>query len=211
MFNKKCTVLTWGAAVVLLSACASESAVAPDLTMSANRQGVSQPQTTVTTSAVFTQAGSTVIRQDGSPGNSGQGTCILNGGGAWLNPGGQTAGAIPHPQCLTVVDAVELTITFSDLATYVLSANGNIQLNFSADPTLFTARGVQYKRNQNYTDGFGVLYGTDENGGSWTLLLDQISNVGPGGLAAGVREFTGLTTCRADDATYCASNGTMSW
>lgn len=153
-------------AALVLAACASQETTAPDF-------GVANPNTPV--NASFTvYVGGTVIYRESGPSNNGQGTC--EAGGAYRNHGGQLAATVPHDQCATIVPGSEVTVTFAETANYVLATSGNVQLNFSLDPVTGEKRGVQYKKNSDWTTGFGVLVGSGDDGSTWTIDLSQISS-----------------------------------
>jgi hypothetical protein len=143
--------------------------------------GVAAPGTEVSASVTISLPGQTVIRESGA--GNGAGTCGT--GGAWTNPSGNPSGPVPHAQCLTVVDAIELTVHFSEIANYVQAKSGNVQLNFGkvmvCDELVCEAgddRAIHYNANKNSTTGKGILSAIDSNGGIWTIDLSEVTGAG---------------------------------
>jgi hypothetical protein len=177
--------------------------------------GVSNPGTPVNATATYEAEATDVTYRDSGPSNNNRGTCTT--GGRYVTRSGnqtQTRTSEPnHPQCATRGSGTGtmVTITFSEVANYVLSTNGNIQLNFSRVNDL--PRGVQHKRTSNTTSGFGVLVSSSASEGNvWVMDLSQIDQEsGTYGLESATRAINGLMVCRADDANVCAFNGSMSW
>ena len=170
--------------------------------------GVASPNTAVSATARFTQAGEVVLRPAGYQVLNGAGklvgTCLQSG--KLQNPAGNITGNPYHPTCVeSVTEPVDIAISFEEVATYVLPPSGNVQLNFSpaADATL---RAVQYKKSTNLTTGAGLLFDTT---GEWTLDLGTIEAAGNGALLG--RTITGLMACQVGTWTCTAANGTMSW
>jgi hypothetical protein len=230
--KKQCstTALTLGTLGTLgiigaLGACSSDAslatapAAAEHYTATAAANGVSNPNTPVTALVTISVGGSLLYRESG-PGNAGNGnddlgTCTT--GGRWYNPQNKKTSANPSPHCLSISAAQIFTITFSEVANYVLATSGNVNLNFApaagCDPLtdpLGCGRAIQYKKNQNVTGGFGILTATETEHGSglWTIDLGAANqpfattnnNILPSG--------TAIIAC---NTTYGCHPGLMTW
>lgn len=120
--------------------------------------------------------------------------------GQWQNPSGEWATPVPHPgHCVLPAGQVTLQVTFMEGAT--LASQGR-NLNFADFEG--QARSLHYNDNQNRTLGQGTIYGADDQGGTWTLNLSQLS----GGGNTMVRTGTTVTVC---NATYGCFTGVMTW
>jgi len=195
---------------MLMGACASEAPLSP-LEASLSK-GVSNPGTPVGASFTITTEATTIVSLiTGQPRNGGQLTNDYCANGAYMKYRNNTqsweiTGANPHAQCTQsiTIPGSTITITFSAVANYVLSTNGNVQLNFQDLPVLdefsgaclynCTPRYVHYKKNSNSRDGAGAIVGFGTDGSQWTIGLSQFAGSGIGGLAPSVRAFTGLAT-----------------
>ena len=186
-----------------LAACTADSPTGADLRAT---RGVASPNTPVGATFTISVGGSIVYRESG-PGNNGKGEC--RAGGIWYNPTTRKTSEKAHPQCASVTSGEAITVTFQEIATYVLSTNGNVQLNFSVDPVLLTARGLQYKKTGDYTQSFGTLSHTGDSvdaGRAWTINLGQPLLNNTGNLI--VRTGTVLEACNADLGCH---PGLMTW
>ena len=168
--------------------------------------GVSSPNTSVNSSFVVFVGGSTYYAGSG-PSRNGKGECHTHGDGTvgwyWV-PGNIQAGGKSgkgggassgdqevgpnHAQCAYVNNGYEISVTFSDIATYVKSPSGNFQLNFNqfcvpnVDATLpptCDSRYVHYQSASDVSQGYGVLHGIgvrsdDGSVSDWTIDLSQI-------------------------------------
>lgn len=173
-------------AALSLAACGdvSNPVTAPDSALGNN--GVSNPGTGVTSTFTVTTPGSTVITYLATPKN-GKGRC--EAGGVWYNQAGNNGGA-NHEQCtdVTTIPGATVTVTFSETANLVNAKSGNINLNFAAvcipalnaetqeEECTFPSRSVQYHRNSNWTSGTGTIYGTGDDGSTWSIDLGQIGH-----------------------------------
>lgn len=192
------------AGLLALTACGS---LPTSPTADAPSHRVASPGSAVTAQFTITFDGAVVYRESG-PGNNGKGTCVS--GGRWYNPQNHHTSEQAHPQCASISAGATFTVVFDETATYVLPPSGNVQLNFAPDCTLSAAndcaRGVQYKKNQDVTVGFGSLAPLDDEGRTWTIDLGQPLLNASGNLInpAG----TILEACNA--ALGCFA-GTMTW
>jgi hypothetical protein len=191
-----------------VAACSNEP-TAPQMAASAPtfaKGGVSSPNTPVTSQFVVYVGGTTGYAGSG-PSRNGQGECRTHTDGSvgwyWV-PGNIPAGGNGsngaasgeqevgpnHAQCLLVAGGSSITVSFSEVATYVKATNGNYQLNFNpycvanADPLLpptCFGRYVHYLISTNWTQGDGVLHGTGVESGTgtishWSIDLSQINS-----------------------------------
>ena len=206
---KKLALLPF-AALAFGAACSDTTAItAPENAAFSN--GVSAPGTPVTATFVIDLDGTRTYRQDGSVGNNGKGTCVSGGEGRWYNPKNKTTSDKPHPLCSTASAGQTITVSFSEIANYVLSTNGNKQLNFSVDPELGTSRGIQYKANTDRTQGFGVLTHTGDSVDRervWTINLGQADLNTSGDVLVRANPGTALEVCNADLGCH---PGFMTW
>ena len=201
MFKRLAGLLVVGA---LMSACgdAPTSAMAPR--DAALGKGVSEPNTAVNAAFTITAPGysytvryTTVCDDAGVctdlPSNHGQTGALGNDkcvdGALYkrrvsrgvLGPWDATpTGVNPHPNCsdVVVVPGTTVTVTFNEIANYVLATSKNIQLNFNSlcttnDDLTVTClpRYVHYSKASGITTGFGVLYGTGSDNSSWAIDL----------------------------------------
>lgn len=197
-----------------LAACATETSapVAPEVVSSA-ANAVSNPNTPVNAQVTISVGGSIVYRSEG-PSNNGLGTCLPVG--RYYNPQGKKTSEKEHPQCATVTPATEITVTFNEVANYVLPSNGNVNLNFNpaagCDPLtdpLGCGRAIQYKKNQDVTTGAGILATTETAHGTgvWTIDLGTNQPFATTGNNL-VRTGTPIIAC---NATLGCHPGMMSW
>lgn len=118
---------------------------------------------------ILVAAGETVHPQ-------GLGYCLENG--AWVNSANNNGqpSAAPHQHCIAgwTSGSFELELTFGDYAAVLSNSGKNQNLNFKDLDDTF----VHYNGNRNTTTGQGVLAGTDDHGGDWTLDLAQVSGTG---------------------------------
>ena len=223
-----------------LAACSNE-ATAPRMATpegAAFTSGVSSPNTAVGSQFVVYVGGSTYYASSG-PSRNGKGECRGHSDGTigwYYVPGNYQAGGHGsngaaggvqengpnHAQCLFVNGGYTVTVTFSDVATYVKSPSGNYALNFnpfcvpnadpSLPPTCYT-RDVHYKKNSDFTQGEGVLHGVgvrSDNGSisHWSIDLSQIassSNL----IDDPPRQL--LVTAHNDENLYANSPATITW
>jgi len=169
-------------------------------------KGVSSPNTPVSSGFVIFVGGSTYYAGTG-PSRNGQGQCHThsdgtvgwywvpgnqNAGGRGGNGGGASSGdhevGPNHAQCAFVSNGYSITVTFTEVATYVKSTSGNFQLNFNPFcvpnvdallPPTCDSRYVHYQLNNDLSQGFGVLHGIgvrsdDGTTSNWTIDLSQI-------------------------------------
>ena len=164
-------------AVVACSPETTAPGVAEPFAATADANGVSSPNTPVT-AVVRVELGGSIVYRTSGPGNNGKGECRAEG--AWYNPQTRHTSEKAHPQCATLVAGQTITVTFSEVATYVLPPSGNVQLNFApaagCDPLtdpLGCGRSIQYKKSQDLTVGAGVLTATESAHGTglWTIAL----------------------------------------
>jgi hypothetical protein len=104
-------------------------------------------------------------------------------------PWGPTVGYSNN--CVRTTSSGELVVEFETIANYVQAArSGNIHLNFSAcgyteqeiEPEVFdwvqtsceTKTYIHYKKNSDWTEGAGVIFGRDSDDNQWTIDLSQI-------------------------------------
>lgn len=190
-------------ALLALAACSPDSLTAPTDTVDGPqfaKGGVSNPGTAIGSNFVIYVAGTTYYRGDGTPSRNGQGLCNSHADGTtgWYYVPGNFSNKKPvpghengpnHAQCREISPAYTITVTFGDVANYVLSASGNNELNFNslctpnADPLLAptcVSRWVHYQQQSDWTSGTGILYGTGVSslGGSsnWTIDLSQVNS-----------------------------------
>jgi hypothetical protein len=173
---KKLTLLL---ALLAFTGCDSLGPAFGDADLQDNK-GVSEPN--ITADAIFTVSSpeETVVTYRTTPRNN-QGSCNTTNG-VWTNNGGQTSGP-NHNQCtdITTVPGASVEVTFSEVVNYVLPRSGNINLNFA--PVLeedgsLSPRGVHYRKNGNWTEGFGVIIGLGDDGSEWAIDLGQIGHSG---------------------------------
>ena len=192
-----------------LAACNNE-VTAPTPAMEsapAFAKGVSSPNTTVNSGFVIFVGGSTYYAGSG-PSRNGMGECRTHTDGStgwyWV-PGNKSAGGKGkgggastgdqevgpnHAQCRFVSGGYQVTVLFSDIATYVKSTSGNYQLNFNPFcvpnidallPPTCDARYAHYQLNSDLTTGYGLLHGVgvrsdDGSTSDWTIDLSQINS-----------------------------------
>ena len=223
-----------------LAACSNE-ATAPRMVApggAALTSSVSSPNTAVGAQFVVYVGGTSYYAGSG-PSRNGKGECHTHSDGTvgwyWV-PGNSQAGGHGsngaasgdqengpnHAQCRFVSGGYSVTVTFSDVATYVKSPSGNYALNFdpycvpNADPSLpptCYARDVHYKKSSDFTQGEGVLHGigvrSDNNAVShWSIDLAQIAS--SSNLIDDPPRSLNLTA-HNDDGQYPDSPATVSW
>jgi hypothetical protein len=228
-------------AAAALAACSNE-ATAPRMVGpegdAAFSSGVSSPNTPVGSQFVVYVGGTTYYAGSG-PSRNGKGECRTHSDGTvgwyWVpgnshTPGDGKNGAASgdqengpnHAQCLFVGGGYSITVTFSDIATYVKSPSGNFALNFAdycvpnADPSLppvCVPRDVHYNKSNDFTRGEGVLHGTgvrsDDNSIShWSIDLSQIAS-STNLIDDPPRQL--LVTAHNDEGLYPNSPATISW
>jgi hypothetical protein len=195
---------------VAFAACADLPTAGDDLNLKA-----AAPNTSV--SGNFTITSDPVITYRTTP-VGGSGTCGANG--VWTNAGGKVHDE-GHTQCTDVTPGSEVVVTFSAVANYVQANSGNIQLNFTSCGYVEDEDGnwiadcdskayVHYKKNGDERAGSGALLATGDDDSQWIISLGQIGGPGAGGLAPGVRAFSGLLAEKVGSAdTYGAAS--FSW
>jgi hypothetical protein len=223
-----------------LAACSNET-TAPRMATPggpAFSTGVSSPNTAVGARFVVYVGGTSYYAGSG-PSRNGKGECRTHSDGTvgwyWV-PGNIQAGGHGsngaasgdqengpnHAQCLFVSGGYSVTVTFTDVATYVKSPSGNFALNFdpycvaNADPSLpptCYARDVHYKKSSDFTEGEGVLHGvgvrSDNNSIShWSIDRSQIAS--SSNLIDDPPRSLNVTA-HNDDGLYANSPATISW
>lgn|SRR5512146_2178318 len=191
------------AVAAVIAACSSESTAPRTIASGAAAftSGVSSPNTPVGTVFNVTVDGGTYYAGTGLSKN-GMGECHHHDDGTtgwyWVpgnahTPGTGSNGAASgdqengpnHEQCKFTSPGYTVTVTFSDVATYVKSPSGNMALNFN--PWCVNGacvnRDVQYKNNSVTTKGQGVLHGIgirsdDQSLSHWSIDLSQINSSG---------------------------------
>lgn len=226
-----------------LAAC-SENPTAPEMAVAspsaAFAKGVSSPNTSVNSAFVVAVGGTTYYAGSG-PSRNGMGECRTHTDGSvgwyWV-PGNNSAGGKNgkgggastgdqevgpnHAQCRFVNGGYNVTVTFSEIATYVKSTSGNYELNFNPFcvpdvdallPPTCDSRYVHYQLKNDLSQGYGLLHGVgvrsdDGSTSSWTIDLTQIyssSNL----IGDPPRQI--LVTAHNTDGLYPDSPATVSW
>jgi len=224
-----------------VAACSNEP-MAPQMASGsapAFSKGISSPNTPVNSSFVIYVGGSTYYAGSG-PSRNGQGECRSHTDGTtgwyWV-PGNKTAGGHGngngastgdqevgpnHEQCKFASGGYTVTVSFTDVATYVKSPSGNFELNFNpycipnVDPSLpptCDSRYVHYNSQSNFSQGYGVLHGTgvrsdNQTTSHWSIDLSQVhssSNL----IDDPPRQL--LLTAHNDDGLYPDSPATIAW
>jgi hypothetical protein len=202
MFKRLTALLIVG---TMMTACSDSSTNPLSPNQASLGKGVSEPNTAVNASFRITTAGysfteryTTVCDEatgqctdlpsnHGQTGIAGNDKCV-NGAlykrsvkqgvvGEW---DATPTGVVPHPQCsdVVVVEGSTITVSFSEVANYVLATSKNIQLNFAPRCTIAedltsvcVPRYVHYSKAAGSTAGFGILYGTGSDNSSWAIDL----------------------------------------
>ena len=222
-----------------VTGCSNEPLAPPMAASGASfGRGVSSPNTAVTSRFVVYVGGTTYYAGSG-PSRNGQGECHTHTDGTvgwyWV-PGNVPAGGHGsngaasgeqengpnHAQCLFVGGGTAITVSFSEVATYVKATNGNFQLNFNpfcvpnADPSLpdtCYSRDVHYQVSNNRTTGNGFLHGIGVASGTlatshWSIDLSQI-NSSSNLIDDPPRQL--LVIAHNDEGLYPDSPATVSW
>jgi len=167
---------------------------------------VSNPNTPVSAVFVIPGEGGTPYYRESGAGNNGKGECRSEG--RWYNPENRKTSEKPHSQCLSVSGGQTITVTFSEIANYVVAPSGNVNLNFS-DMAENQDRKLQYHKNHDATDGKGTLVKVGDSVDPtrmWMIDLDQALLRGAGNLID--RTGTELKACNVDLGCF---PGVMTW
>lgn len=192
-------------AVLLSAACTDLPTAALSAEDALRSNGAAESKIDVAAIATVQVGGTGFYRESGPGANSARemGTCVS--GGRWYNPQTKKTSAGPHPLCWTAGSGRTLTVTFLEIATYVQARSGNVQLNFGSDAA-GAERRIHFQAQKDATNGLGVIVGSDDEGGSWTIdfaqpLLNNSTNLID-------RAGTDVMACNAAHGCHPA---TMTW